>query len=118
MHKELSVIILQPDLQGIPIIGSCHVYLAFPHKLRPEGKPLRAVMIAADHEYFFLLIRQAGEKPVKHLHCLCGGRLPVVNVPGNQNPLRMAFLCNLQNLPENIFLILDHGKLIDPLADM
>ena len=42
----------------------------------------------------------------------------VINITGNENQIRLFFLDNILNPLQNLFLVFNHGKLIDPFSDM
>ena len=52
-------------------------------------------MIAAHREHRPALIRQPREEPVEHLHGLRGGDGLIVDVPGDEDGVRLFRLCYL-----------------------
>ena len=83
-----------------------------------EGQPLRRVMVAADDQHREVPLRQTAEKIVQQGHSLRGGNGLVVDIACNQNSVGMLAVNDFDDLRQNEFLILDHGNLIDPFADV
>ena len=83
-----------------------------------EGKTLRAVVVAADEQHRDAALCKRNEKPVKQRDCLAGRDALVVHIARNHNSVRMLCVCDFQNLMQNVVLIIQHGDLIDSLAEM
>ena len=83
-----------------------------------EGQPLGAVVVAADDEDGDLPRGKAAEKIVEEGHGLGGGDGLVVNVAADQHGVGLFVVDDAQDLEQDIFLVLDHGHLVDPLADV
>jgi hypothetical protein len=118
MDADFPIAVLQRYLQGLSPIHRRYIYASPPHQLAAEGNPLRGVMVAADRQDLLPQIRQPGEEPVEHLHGLRGGHRLVIDVPRYEHRIHLLPLRYLQNLVQDIFLILCHGKLVDALSDM
>ena len=83
-----------------------------------EGKTLRAVVIAADEQHRDAALCKRNEKPVKQCDCLAGRDALVVYIACDHDRIRALYVCDFQNLMQDIVLIVQHGDLIDPLAEM
>ena len=77
-----------------------------------EGKTLRAVVIAADEQHRDAALCKRNEKPVKQRDRLAGRDAL------DHDRIRARYVCDFQNLMQDIVLIVQHGDLIDPLAEM
>ena len=83
-----------------------------------KSQSLWAVMIAADDKNWQLPFGQTTEKIVKQRNSLRRRHTLVIHVTCDQHGVRLLGVDNLQNLPQDILLFLQHGYLIDPLPDM
>ena len=88
------------------------------HQAFAEGEALRAVVVAADDKHLQLPLCQAAEEIIKEGHRFRGWDCFIIDVAGNQHGGGMFFIDDLQNLQQNVLLIVDHGDLIDTLADV
>ena len=75
-------------------------------------------MIPADQKNHNAKLRQSHQKIVKQIHRLCRWYRLVINIPRNDNRVCRGLLRPFQNLLQNIPLIFQHRKTIDPLADV
>ena len=57
-------------------------------------------------------------KVVKERHCLGGGDALVIDIPGDQYGIGLFPVDDLDDLGEDMFLILQHGDLVDTLAQV
>ena len=73
-------------------------------------------MISADGIHRELPLCKPGKKPVKKLHCLRRRNRSVIKITGEKDPIRCFFINDPQDFIQNIFLIFDHGKLIDTFS--
>ena len=75
-------------------------------------------MIPADQKNPDAKPRQSHQKIIKQIYSLCRWHRLVINISRNNNRVCCGLLCFFQNLLQNIPLILQHRKTIDPLADV
>ena len=83
-----------------------------------ERDPLGGVVVAADGEDRQLPVGQLGEEPVQQTNGFGGGHGFVVEVARQQNSIHGAGVEERQDLLQNIPLVVQHGELADPLAEV
>ena len=88
------------------------------HDPPAEGEPLRRVVVAADEQHWHAARAQLGQKSVEQLDGLGRRHGLVVHVARNQHAVRPLIVQNGEDLPQNICLIFQHRKAVDPLAEM
>ena len=94
------------------------MYAALRHKPAAKRHALRRVVVSADEKDLEVPLGQAHQKVVQQRHSLSGGYGLVVDIPGNHHAIRLLPVNDLQNFSQNILLVLQHGKFVDPLAQM
>ena len=112
-----AVFVLQGDGGDGPLIHRGDVD-ARPHQPPAEGQALGGVVVAADEEDLGANVRQAHQKLVQRQDRPLGGDGFVVDVPGDEDGVGVFDGGDLQDLFENVFLVLHHGKAVDQLAQM
>ena len=75
-------------------------------------------MVACAHEYLRVSASQGSEEPVDQRHRLGGGGRLVVKVAGNEHGVYLAFLHHAEKLFKGVALVVEHGELVDALADV
>ena len=83
-----------------------------------ERDPLGGVVVAADGEDRQLPVGQFGEEPVQQTDGFGGGHRLVVEVACQQNSIHGVGVEERQDLLQNIPLVVQHGELADPLAEV
>ena len=83
-----------------------------------ERDPFGGVVIAADGEDRQLPVGQFGEEPVQQTDGFGRGHGFVVEVARQQNSIHGAGVEERQDLLQNIPLVVQHGELADPLAEV
>lgn len=73
-------------------------------------------MVAADEIYLQLPPGKLHQELVQQGHCFRRRHGFIVYVPGDEYPVRRLPVDDMKDLLENIALILQHGKAVDPLA--
>ena len=94
------------------------VYPAGFQQSRAEGHTVGGIVIAADGKHRQAPRRQLGEEPVQQAHSLGRGNGLVVQVACQQYPVHRVGIQQGKNLLQDVFLVLQHGKLAHPLAQM
>ena len=118
IHVHRAVGVLQGDGADLAGVYRGQVDAAVPHQPAAKGQPLGAVMVAADDEYLGVQPGQAYQELVKQLHGRGGRHGLVIDVPGQQHPIRALLLDPAQGLLQDMGLILQHGETVDPLAQV
>ena len=85
---------------------------------RAKGHPVGRIVVAADGEHWQPAFGQLGEEPVQQAHGLGRGDGFVVQVACQQYPVHRVGIQQGKNLLQDVFLVLQHGKLAQPLAQM
>lgn len=88
------------------------------HQPSAEGHALRGVVVSADEEDLEPPFRQTHQKIVQKRHRLRGGDGFVIHVPRDQDPVRLFPVDPVQDAVQNVLLVLQHGEITDPLAQM
>ena len=88
------------------------------HEPSAEGDALGGVVVPADDERLYPPPGELGEEGVEELYRLSGGDGFIVDIPGDEHRPGLLGLDDPADLPEDVFLILQHGELVDPLAKM
>ena len=83
-----------------------------------EGEPLRRVVVAADEQHGHAACAQLGEKAVEQLDRLDRRHGLVVHVARDEHAVRLLVVQNGEDLPQDVRLILKHGKFIHTLAEV
>ena len=124
LHKRQQVELHRAVLVGedhgfhLAVIDRGQVDAAALHEPTTEGHTLRGVVVAADDKNPQLPLGQAHQEVVQQRHRLGGGHRLVVDITGNQHPVRLLPVDDLKDFSQNILLVLQHGKIVDPLAQM
>ena len=92
------------------------MHAALVHEAAAEGQPLRGVVVAADKIHLQLPPGKLHQELVQQRHGFRRRHGFIVDVSGDEYPVRCLPVDDLQNLPEDIALIVQHGKAVDPLA--
>ena len=115
---DCPVIIRNPDRMEDPVETGRDVDLTLPEKPPRIRDPLRGIMIPADQKNHNAKLRQSHQKIIKQIHRLCRWYRLVINIPRNDHRVCRGLLRPFQNLLQNVPLILQHRKTVDPLADV
>ena len=75
-------------------------------------------MISAYHYNLNFLIRQLCQELIKKADRLSGRNRPVIDISCNNQRINFILRCQRNKLIQNQLLFLQHGKIIDHLADM
>ena len=118
VNGHFPVFVFQEERPDLPVIDRRQMDAARVHQPRSEGDPLRRIVVAADDEHFQLSLRELHEKLVEQLHRLGGGDGFVVDIPREDDRVRRLAVDDIDNLLEDVLLIFDHGKLVDPFPQM
>ena len=110
--------ILQRDRRERTVIHGRDVDAAAIHDAPAEGEPLRRVVVAADEQHGHAACAQLGEKAVEQLDRLDRRHGLVVHVARYEHAVRLLVVQNGEDLPQDVRLILEHGKSVDTLAEM
>ena len=116
LHRTVGVLQGKGGQRAVVYRGE--VDAAAGHEAAAEGHPLRGVVVSADEEYLKMPPGQLHQEFVQQCHCLGGGDGLVVDVSGDEHAVRRLAVRNVQDFFENIALVLQHGKSVDPLAQM
>ena len=73
-------------------------------------------MVAADEIHLEAALGKLHQKFVQQGHSLRRRHGFIVDVSGDEHSVRRLPVDDMEDLPENIALILQHGKAVDPLA--
>ena len=114
LHRAVPV--CQPERSHPAVIHRGQMDAAALHQPPAEGEAFRGVVVAADEEHLITALRKTHQEIIQQRHRLGGRHRFVVDVPGDQNAVRTLLLDDLQDLGQDMLLILQHGKLVDPLA--
>ena len=116
-----------PDAHGAIVVGKLdgpdgavihrrHVD-SLPGQHRPRvGHALRRVVVAGNHDGGHARLRRLGEEPVDEGHGLGAGRGLVVQVPRDEQGVRLVCAKHVDDLGQDVPLVLEHRKLADALA--
>ena len=85
---------------------------------RTEGNAVGGVVVAADEQHGHAACAQLGEKAVEQLDRLDRRHELVVYVARDEHAVRLLVVQNGEDLPQDVRLILKHGKSDDTLAEM
>ena len=118
VDPDCSVLILQRNLRDTPIIYRRKVDPPAVQQSSAESQPFRRIMVPADNKNRNRSPGKPCDKFVEHLDRLRGRDLLVINITGQDDPVRLFFFRQIKNSFKNIFLVFDHRKLIDSLSDM
>ena len=118
IHIHGAVGILQRD--GLRRTGKHRADVDFAafQKRRAEGDAVRRVVVAADGEYRKLARRQLGQKPVQQAHGLGGRHGLIVEVARQQHTVHGLAVQQGKDLFQNVPLVVQHGELAHPLAEV
>ena len=75
-------------------------------------------MIAARDEHFYAHAGERTQKAVEQLYRLDGGHGSIVDVAGYDHRGGAALCRHLANFAEDVLLVFEHGKFVDPLAEV
>ena len=95
-----------------------HVYPALRQQVGAKRDAVGGIVVAADGEHRKLPLGQRGEEPVQQADGLGGGHGLIVKVARQQHSVHGVGVQQRQNLLEDIALVVQHGKLTDPLAEV
>ena len=84
-----------------------------PNAMRSGG-----IVVAADDKDLQFALREPDEKFVEQADRLRGGNGFVVDVPGDDDGVRLFGVGDLQNAFQDVFLLLKHGVLIDAFPEV
>ena len=99
------------------VIDRGHIDPRRRHQPPAEGQPLGGIMVAADEQHRRDL-GKVRQKSIQDSHRLGGGHPLVVDIAGDEDPVRLLTDCHIQDLVQNIFLVLQHGKAVDDLSQV
>ena len=85
---------------------------------RTKGDAVRRVVVAADGEYRKLARRQLGQKPVQQTHGFGGRHGLIVEVARQQHAVHGRLVQQGQDFFQNVPLVVQHGELAHPLAEV
>ena len=85
---------------------------------RAEGDAVGGVVVAADGEHRQLPLSQPGEEPVQQAHGLGRGNGLIVEVARQQHTVHGRAVQQGEDLFQNVPLVVQHGELAHPLAQM
>ena len=114
-HGAVGILLLNGPHR--PVIDRGHIDPGRGHQPSTKGQALGAVVVAAD-EIHGADFCQPGEKIVKALHRLGRGDGFVVNIAAEEGRVDPLLPGHRQDLLQNKALVLQHGKAVDPLAQM
>ena len=83
-----------------------------------EGDAVGGVVVAADGEHRQLPLSQLGEEPVQQAHGLGRGNGLIVEVARQQHTVHGRAVQQGEDLFQNVPLVVQHGELAHPLAQM
>ena len=118
INAHRAVFVRQGDGDHPAVIDGGDVDAPLCHEPSAEGQALRGIVVAADEEDLEVPPSQPDQKVVQQGHRLGGGHRLVVDVPGDEHGVRRLPIHDPEDLVENIPLVLQHGVLIDPLAQV
>ena len=118
IYIDGAVFILQGDRLQHSIVFRRNVKSAFCQKAVAEAETLNGVVIPADEKHGQMTLPQIHQELVQKPDRFHGRNGFIIDVSGNQNDFYGFTVCDFQDLLQNIFLVLDHGKLVDPLSQM
>ena len=116
MHRP--VFVAEGDGGDVTAVDRGDVDAAGGHQPPAEGQPFGTVMVAADDQHRDLPLGQAAQKVVKQRYRLRRGHAFVVYVAGDEHGVRLFLVDDGCDLVQNVGLVLQHGHLVDPLADV
>ena len=85
---------------------------------RAEGDAVGGVVVAADGEHRQLPLSQLGEEPVQQAHGFGRGNGLIVEVARQQHTVHGLAVQQGEDLFQNVPLVVQHGELAHPLAQM
>ena len=110
--------VAQHDGRDRAAVDRRDVDAAAAHDPPAEGEPLRRVVVAADEQHWHAARAQLGQKSVEQLDGLGRRHGLVVYVACDQHAVRPLVVQDRENLTQDICLILQHRKAVDPLAEV
>ena len=115
-HKNIRVSYRNGD--DPTVIDGRNVDAPFGHQTTAKGQTLGTVVVAAAEKNLQIPLCQRKKKAVQQLHGFGGGDALVVYITGDQHRLGKFRVDRIQDLLQNVFLIFDHGNVIDTFAQM
>ena len=88
------------------------------HQAGAEGHALGGVVIAADQPYAVVLGGQREEKVIQQVHGFFRRDGLIVDIAGDEHGVDLLFRRDIGDLFQNVFLIFDHGILMDAFSQM
>ena len=101
-----------------PIIDRREMHAARRHEPRAERYALRRIVVAGDGEHRNVPPGQLGKERIEKLDRLGARHGAVVNIARDHDRVGVLVVRPAEDLFENIFLIIDQGKLIDTSPEM
>ena len=101
-----------------PIIDRREMHAARRHKPRAERDALRRIVVAGDGEHRNVPPGQLGKKRIEKLDRLGARHGAVVNIARDHDRVGALLVRPAEDLFENVFLVIDQGKLIDTSPEM
>ena len=88
------------------------------HQAGAEGHALGGVVIAADQPYAVVLGGQREEKVIQQVHGFFRRDGLIVDIAGDEHGVDFFFRRDIGDLFQNVFLIFDHGILMNAFSQM
>ena len=97
-YGHRTVLVLHNNAPSCSVVNRRYIHPAATHDLCPKSDPFRRVMISADQKNRDPPVRQRRQKSVQHLHCLPGRHGLIINIPGQENAVRLLLVHDPQDL--------------------
>ena len=116
VNVHRAVFVVKGHAPGLPVIYGRNIHAAPVHQTAAERDALRAVVIARDHHHGAALRAHAGQKVIQQRHGLRGRHRSIVQVARDERHVGLAG--HVKRLSQHRALLLDHGALVDALAQV
>ena len=118
VHVQRAVLIGEGDGHRRTGEHWADVHPAVLQQGRAKGDAVGGVVVAADGEHRQLPLSQLGEEPVQQAHGFGRGNGLIVEVARQQHTVHGRFIQQGKDLFQNVPLVVQHGELAHPLAQM
>ena len=118
VHVQRAVFVGEGDGHRRTGEHRADVHTAVLQQGRAEGDAVGGVVVAADGEHRQLPLSQPGEEPVQQAHGFGRGNGLIVEVARQQHTVHGRAVQQGEDLFQNVPLVVQHGELAHPLAQM